>query len=274
MADGFTEEQLAKIRAAEKYARDLARQEAQRAEAVRPKRKGQTGTMARTDPLKAFAAFLPPGIKLAPIQVGARIPPRASDELELAEDKLKRLMARDVPHIAREAIWDEDQQETHALRAARWWWDRRSRQVLLLCGTKGTGKTYAAAWLAREYLRANPHSRVCWLKAGQLVGAMMFPGKEPETPALAPLVIVDDVGREMQQPETFGEALGQLVETAGIRVVLTTNMTRDPQPGSPGMSFGERFDRLDNGRLTSRMNERVFTADCVGADLRGTGGGF
>lgn len=285
-SQGFTEEQLAVIRAREKHAKDIAAQEKRDADRLRASSRREEPTpVAASHTLATIADILAQhGVaETKRVSFEDRIRPRPLSEQDRMAF-LRQRLARDCPHKARERLFDamgeriEPEFETKAMRAARYWLSRRTRSAVLFCGPYGTGKTTAAAWLALEYLSANPRGRVCWLRASQLVGAINFPGKDEDTPTLSDFVVVDDIGTEMQTPEVFSGALADLVERAGTRVVMTSNMIQRPIPGG-GMSFREKYDGPEArlgipGRLTSRLNEHVMAVDCKGADLRGDDGGF
>lgn len=285
-SQGFTEEQLAVIRAREKHARDIAAQEKRETDRHRAaQRRGEPAPVSADHTLAQIAKILDQhGVQGAKrVSFEDRIRPRPLSE----QDRLaflRQRLTRDCPHVARDCLFDamgervEPPLETKAMRTARYWWARRARKAILFCGPYGAGKTTAAAWLALQYLAANPRGRVCWLTASQLVGAVLFPGKDEDTPTLSDFVVVDDIGTEMQSPEMFSNALAGLVEMAGVRVVMTSNMLQKPRPGG-GMSFREKYDGVEArlgvpGRLSSRLNEHVMAVDCAGKDLRGDEGGF
>ena len=98
-------------------------------------------------------------------------------------------------------------------------------------------------------------------KPDQLVSAVLH-AYDPSSPALAPLVVVDDVGTETKPG--FAEALSELLDIDGVQVVMTCNLSR--------VDFAARYGK--DLRLINRLRSTTEVHDIPGGSKRQHVGDF
>ncbi len=194
-------------------------------------------------------------------------------------ERLNRSGAKSVLRAEdRTRILREDLAETQSLRAVRDWLAlamrpaNPERNMLVLCGHPGTGKTVAAGWaLSRvggryvtteEYLRAYTrwHRDASWSDDG---------AREIERFEAPGLLVLDEIGTE-RDATVMRDALHRLVDRRQTRrkflTVMITNLTR--------ASFVARLrDGTYDPRTLSRMTRDAVSVGVVGDDMRATDGG-
>lgn len=187
--------------------------------------------------------------------------------------------------------------ETQAMVAAREWAHAEDAGALLLLGTKGTGKTVAAAWAMTQ--RASVTFRRCFcdecgggeqryedaclvgvghparvretfpnarralfVKAGHLASAV-HQGDEVlwDKAATVPVLVVDDLGREYaDQHGRWISELDLLIDDrheAKLRTIVTSNLN--------ATEFKERYGE----RIADRIRQDGRIVVCTGESLRG-----
>jgi hypothetical protein len=145
---------------------------------------------------------------------------------------------------------------TPALEHARAFLAQRERPVLVLLGGTGTGKTTAAAWVAREAGGARPGM----LPATTMERRGRYDGDYSAWVDDRTMVALDDLGVEPIDGKGYFAALvDELVDAAyrnRRRLVITTNI-----------DTATMRDRLGD-RAASRMVEVAMLAQCGAVDLR------
>lgn len=187
--------------------------------------------------------------------------------------------------------------ETQAITAAREWTKTEDAGALLLLGTKGTGKTVAAAWAMTQ--RASVPFRRCFcdscqggaqraeddclvsvghparvretfpndrralfVKAGHLASAV-HRGDEAlwDKAATVAVLVIDDLGREYaDQHGRWISELDLLIDDrheAKLRTIITSNLN--------GAEFKERYGE----RIADRIRQDGRIVVCAGESLRG-----
>lgn len=134
--------------------------------------------------------------------------------------------------------------EEPALVTARGWLASES-WALTLVGSKGNGKTFAAAWCAKTSgLRP-----VVWLHSPTACARPLFgPAAQADLQRAqsAPLVVLDDYGAELVSPPyaTWLEAVFGVRHSRGLRTIITSNLS----VAEFKKRIGERLqDRLTEG---------------------------
>ncbi len=152
-----------------------------------------------------------------------------------------------------------------ATRIVRLWLAGPRTTNLMLRGGVGTTKTAAAVLAVRDALMGknadDQAGAVAWLKPDQLVSAVLH-AYDANSPKLAPLVVVDDVGTETKPG--FAAALSELLDLDGIRVVMTCNLSR--------ADFTERYGK--DIRLIDRLRATTEVHDIPGGSKRPHVGDF
>lgn len=159
----------------------------------------------------------------------ARIERRRTDDVEQCEDRLRRagVPPRQAELVVAAIRGKARLGMTPALAATRQWLDGR-KAFLVLTGDKGLGKTVAAAWALGKrggrYLTAYALSR---------------PGVNLEEVAAAPLLVIDQLGRENVGASGF--FLSSLEEVLDARYAARrpTLMCCNLQPEQLAERYGE-----------------------------------
>lgn len=140
---------------------------------------------------------------------------------------------------------------------------RKSGKGLLLYGTVGTGKTYAACEVANALIDkgypvlVTSFSRITNTLQG------MFDGKQEYIDSLNrfPLLVLDDLGAE-RKSEFMQEQIYSVIDgryRARLPMILTTNLTIDEI---------KKPDNIWNGRIYDRIIERCFPIEVKGVSRR------
>ena len=140
-----------------------------------------------------------------------------------------------------------DDVEWPVVSAARLWLAGTCR-VLLIRGGVGVGKTMAAGTIAMDVCSAAVEQTMrhgytscplSWHRPNDFVSAMLHK-YDKDAPRLGDtLVVVDDVGRETRTD--FEEALCTFLDDSGLRLVMTTNLTKDQFRERYGMRVVDRL---------------------------------
>jgi DNA replication protein DnaC len=156
----------------------------------------------------------------------------------------QRLERSGVGHRALEAAAAPE--ETEALGAVRRWLADPQKTWLVLCGTRGTGKSVAATWAVREVCRSGGDA--AFRRAGELAKLSGFEAgaRELEHLKRVALLVIDDAGTEA----ATDWARAQLHELADhrhehyARTIFTSNLRWHPT-------------REDAQGLAARLGDRI-----------------
>lgn len=152
----------------------------------------------------------------------------------------QRLVDNGFPEMALE--WAEKADETAPLIRKIADWDPKVSSVLVLSGTRGCGKTVAAAWWAKRQ-RVPP----LFVRAPTFARSSRYEGDKRDELLRAPGLVLDDLGEEfMDVKGSFLVDLDELVDVYyGSRrpLIITTNCTKDV--------FVKRYGE----RIADRMRE-------------------
>lgn len=126
--------------------------------------------------------------------------------------------------------------------------------ALLLSGSKGTGKTFAAAWAAAHRPGA------VFTKAAKIQASGPFDRESRERFESAPLLVIDDLGREIIDQKQFSRAyLFQLLDARydnASKTIITTNANLGDFQKTYGSGAGELLmDRLREGGTFFHVEE-------------------
>lgn len=119
---------------------------------------------------------------------------------------------------------------------------------LLLFGTVGTGKTYAAACIANALIdKGCPVLMTDFVRIANTVGGM-FEGKQEYYDSLNrfPLLILDDLAAE-RKTEYMQEIVYNVIDSryrAGLPLIVTTNLTSEELKHPSDISYQRTFSRL------------------------------
>lgn len=125
---------------------------------------------------------------------------------------------------------------------------RKQGKGLLLFGTVGTGKTYAAACIANALIdRGIPVLMTNFARIANTVGGM-FEGKQEYYDSLNrfPLLILDDLAAE-RKTEYMQEIVFSVIDAryrAGLPLIVTTNLTSEELKHPSDISYQRTFSRL------------------------------
>lgn len=169
----------------------------------------------------------------AGIENAARVEAGRKRELELMR-KLAGDRIADNLHAPREEA---------PLVVARQWLASESWALTLL-GTKGNGKTFAAAWATL----ASGLRPVVWLHSPTACARPLYGAQaqaDMERAQRAPLVVLDDFGAELASAPwmTMLEAVLGVRHSRGLRTIVTSNLAK------------EDFDKRMGERLADRLKE-------------------
>lgn len=142
--------------------------------------------------------------------------------------------------------------------------------LLALLGAPGKGKSIAAAWVVREFLRkrgwnngatGSAQSPAMWVDAGRLSGVSSYDkvdGQWLDELETTPLLVLDDIGDE--SASTGKDIVARLVSGRHAklrRTVLTSNLTRT--------AMGARYGQA----ITDRLRDSAVVAELGGESMRG-----
>ena len=125
---------------------------------------------------------------------------------------------------------------------------RKQGKGLLLFGTVGTGKTYAAACIANALIdRGIPVLMTNFARIANTVGGM-WEGKQEYYDFLNkfPLLILDDLAAE-RKTEYMSEIVFNVIDAryrAGLPLIITTNLTSEELKHPSDISYQRTFSRL------------------------------
>lgn len=190
---------------------------------------------------------------------------RSEAEQQLHASAAERARSREldafktsVPVVGADMVFRGEHRHTAALGSVAEWLGPQPGAVpetgLVLRGSVGTGKSIALAFACLHY-----PGGFAWLRPDDLVSAVLHSYDE-SAPKLAPLVVVDDIGRETKS--TFQEALCALLDDPARTLLASTNLTK------AGMRA--RYD----SRLLDRLCARCIAFDVPGESLRQRVGDF
>ncbi len=125
---------------------------------------------------------------------------------------------------------------------------RKQGKGLLLFGTVGTGKTYAAACIANALIdRGIPVLMTNFARIANTVGGM-WEGKQEYYDSLNkfPLLILDDLAAE-RKTEYMSEIVFNVIDAryrAGLPLIITTNLTSEELKHPSDIAYQRTFSRL------------------------------
>lgn len=125
---------------------------------------------------------------------------------------------------------------------------RKSGKGLLLFGTVGTGKTYAAACIANALIdKGYPVLMTNFARIANTVSGM-WEGKQEYYDSLNrfPLLILDDLATE-RKTEYMQEIVFNVIDAryrAGLPLIVTTNLTSEELKHPSDISYQRTFSRL------------------------------
>jgi DNA replication protein DnaC len=175
------------------------------------------------------------------------------------------LLERGVPAKDVDALLSSTLFASRSLASAREWL-ASDRTLLVISGTRGVGKTTAAAWLASEVSGSR------FIDAAHLMRVDVYSNEEMNPLEQCPLLVMDELGGEYM--DTKGKLLSLvdgLVNTryaAKLRTVITTNMPAndfEEQKGVRKPGFKTRYGE----RLADRIREVGRFVEISGPSLRG-----
>lgn len=173
-----------------------------------------------------------------------------ADAAERERQKRVRLVDRGIPVKDVEALVGGRLRDTTALSIARGWWESDAT-CLVLSGTRGCGKTTAAAWCVAQEPREDKYADRAWPRYGS------------EPPARAhrnPLFI--DVSK-LQRASRYDEEQMWTIELASTLAIDDLGMEYADAKGS----FAALFDGVFNTRYANAM-KTVITTNLTAADFK------
>jgi DNA replication protein DnaC len=196
---------------------------------------------------------------------------RARDEAELAVRRRETAHRSVLPPRVADTILGQSFERGPAIAAVDKW-SAGDKQVLVLRGGVGSGKTTAAGHAVSLVLSGmsdydTRHSTtrkhgpdISWHRPNDFVSAMLH-SYDSEAPKLGrKLIVIDDIGRETKQD--FCEAVCAFLDDSLVRLVMTTNLSRD--------EFRARYDE----RLLDRLNDVGVALTIKGESKRKKTGAF
>lgn len=158
---------------------------------------------------------------------------------------------------ATEAVVQNSADPTEAYACASTWAASRERPWLVLSGSTGSGKSFAAACVTANtggiWVRADELVRIFWANFGDQY-------ERQDELRNTGMLVIDDVGCELDANRMLAALLDLLDARKSARshpTIITTNLNKK--------AFAERYA---NERLMSRMSESVQWEALDGSDMR------
>ena len=195
---------------------------------------------------------------------------RAAEAVTTPPEAASRLSSLGVPSAALTAALSAG--TTEALSAAKTWWASKEVPSLVLVGDVGCGKTTACAWVALEVGLAWPWNSLprmadgdvplVWLDGPRLSRLSRYDSEAADVldvAAVAPLLVVDDAGREGSRPavEALLDVLTERLD-GRKRTILSTNLK------------GEAFRARYGAPLADRLKSGGHVVALRGPSMRGS----
>ena len=149
---------------------------------------------------------------------------------------------------------------------------RKSGKGLLLFGTVGTGKTYAAACIANALIdKGYPVLMTNFARIANTVGGM-WEGKQEYYDSLNrfPLLILDDLSAE-RKTEYMQEIVFNVIDSryrAGLPLIVTTNLTSEELKHPSDISYQRTFSRLLEMCLPVKVEGKDKRLEKLKADIQ------
>ena len=207
---------------------------------------------------------------------------------EQEENERKRIaFLNTVAKIRREGFPESDMQNwsfdkadgsnDKLMNAARKYVDnfdefRKNGKGLLLFGTVGTGKTYAAACIANALIdKGVPVLMTNFARIANTVGGM-WEGKQEYYDSLNryPLLILDDLAAE-RKTEYMSEIVFNVIDSryrAGLPLIVTTNLTSEELKHPSDISYQRTFSRLLEMCLPVKVEGKDKRLEKLKADIQ------
>lgn len=210
------------------------------------------------------------------------------DKREAEENERKRIaFLHTVAKIRREGFPEADMQNwsfdkadgsnDKLMNAARKYAEnfdefRKNGKGLLLFGTVGTGKTYAAACIANALIdKGVPVLMTNFARIANTVGGM-WEGKQEYYDSLNryPLLILDDLAAE-RKTEYMSEIVFNVIDSryrAGLPLIVTTNLTSEELKHPSDISYQRTFSRLLEMCLPVKVEGKDKRLEKLKADIQ------
>lgn len=149
---------------------------------------------------------------------------------------------------------------------------RKSGKGLLLFGTVGTGKTYAAACIANALIdKGFPVLMTNFARIANTVGGM-WEGKQAYYDSLNkyPLLILDDLAAE-RKTEYMSEIVFNVIDSryrANLPLIVTTNLTSEELKHPSDISYQRTFSRLLEMCLPVKVEGKDKRLEKLKADIQ------
>lgn len=149
---------------------------------------------------------------------------------------------------------------------------RKSGKGLLLFGTVGTGKTYAAACIANALIdKGYPVLMTNFARIANTVGGM-WEGKQQYYDSLNkyPLLILDDLAAE-RKTEYMSEIVFNVIDSryrANLPLIVTTNLTSEELKHPSDISYQRTFSRLLEMCLPIKVEGKDKRLEKLKADIQ------
>lgn len=207
---------------------------------------------------------------------------RQRTEAETRREALRtqaKLVKRGVPAKDADRILADSLKNTKAMKAARSFLENASERMLVLSGSRGCGKTTAAAWIAAqrcpdeyrgysyEEIEASrgfvpwpgdKHPR--FVDASRLARVSRYRDEEMKPLEECSMLVIDDLGIEfVDEKGSFLSTLDGLINAryaANLRTVITTNLR------------GEDFKKRYGERISDRIREVGRFVEIKGPSMR------
>lgn len=189
----------------------------------------------------------------------ARIQAQARRDCDLAEAtrasaRTQSLLEVGFPRRALDESLRADERRSAIARLGSW--DPTSRNVLVVSGDKGCGKTVAATWWARRQ-RCTPR----FVRSSTFAASSRYDREKRDAWLAAPALVLDDLGTEyLDDRGSFLVDLDELIDVFyGDRrpLIVTTNLKID--------KFRSRY----GARIEDRLRESAAFFAATGGSMRG-----